>query len=520
GVTAGAALHHPIETLDIVEISAAVVEASRFFNHVNHEALKDPRVRLIIGDGRNHLRHTPATYDVTISEPSNPWMSGMASLFTREFFLEVRARLSESGIHCQWLHSYNMSTEDLRTIVRTFRAAFPYAILWGLNENDFLLLGSPAPIDISGNVARNFERVRPHLADIRVQDLYSILSLYLLGNDDLDRFAGDALLNTDDLPILEFRTPRFLYANTADQNLEAVQSIEPLVPRPEYISQATANPSPDNHRHKGEMYLFAGSSRLAAREFQSVLARDVRDVEAWKGLVQAAVGRNRPAVTEFIDRMVTLHPDPVVLLAAAEHYLRQSEYAKARELLSGVLETDPRHAAALEKLCEVFSEEGNPELAATAEKLLALDPGNARGLFHLATARYRQGRFDESIELVRKSIEAQPANVRSRNLLAVLYASVLQHDRAEAEFLRIIEDQPNDFISYNNYGLFLLQRGRYNEARHQFERSIDIDPENAQGFVGVAETLRQSGSLRLAQQWYRKALKLAPDHPQARMYVR
>src|SRR5262249_31368327 len=130
GVTAGAALQHPIESLDVVEVSPEVVAASRYFEHVNHHPLEDRRTSLIIGDGRNHLRYAAKEYDVTISEPSNPWMSGMASLFTRDFFSEVLARLTPSGIHCQWLHSYNMSTKDLRTIIRTFRSVFPHAQLW------------------------------------------------------------------------------------------------------------------------------------------------------------------------------------------------------------------------------------------------------------------------------------------------------------------------------------------------------------------------------------------------------
>jgi spermidine synthase len=111
GVTAGAALAYPIEHLDVVEISPEVVQASRLFQRVNHNPLADKRTELIVGDGRNHLRYTRQQYDVIISEPSNPWMSGMASLFTREFFREARSKLTETGIDCQWFHGYNMSPE-------------------------------------------------------------------------------------------------------------------------------------------------------------------------------------------------------------------------------------------------------------------------------------------------------------------------------------------------------------------------------------------------------------------------
>ena len=255
GVTAGAVLAHPVEKLDIIEISPEVVEASRFFSHVNHNALMDHRTELIIGDGRNHLRYARQAYDVIISEPSNPWMAGMASLFTREFFNEARARLGSRGTLCQWLHSYNMSTDDLRTIIRTFRTAFPNATLWTLNENDFILLGSEAPLTLDESLLRrNLEKVAADLMEVRVQDVYSIASLLMLSNEELDRFAEGAKLNTDDLPILEFRAPRFIYSETASQNLAALSLLSHT---PAYAATA------ENHRHKAEMYLAAEAFREA-----------------------------------------------------------------------------------------------------------------------------------------------------------------------------------------------------------------------------------------------------------------
>ena len=114
---AGRGARHPIERADVVEISPEVVEASAFFDAVNHRALGDPRTRLIVGDGRSHLLLARATYDVIISEPSNPWMAGVAALFTREFFAAARDRLAPGGLVCQWAHTYDISDADLRSIV-------------------------------------------------------------------------------------------------------------------------------------------------------------------------------------------------------------------------------------------------------------------------------------------------------------------------------------------------------------------------------------------------------------------
>ncbi len=131
----------------MLEISPEVVDASQFFDAENHRALADPRTRLVVGDGRTHLMLGDETYDVIVSEPSNPWMAGIASLFTREFFEGARARLAPGGVLCQWAHTYDISNADLRSIVATFLSVFPDGTLWLVGDADVLLVGSTEPLD-------------------------------------------------------------------------------------------------------------------------------------------------------------------------------------------------------------------------------------------------------------------------------------------------------------------------------------------------------------------------------------
>ena len=143
GVTLGSALASGlVQRADVVEISPEVVEASHFFDRENGGALSKAGVRLIVGDGRSHLLLTPRRYDVIVSEPSNPWMAGVASLFTREFFEAARARLKPGGLICQWAHTYDISPRDLQSIVRTFASVFPQGTLWMVGGGDLLLVGA------------------------------------------------------------------------------------------------------------------------------------------------------------------------------------------------------------------------------------------------------------------------------------------------------------------------------------------------------------------------------------------
>ena len=124
GVTAGSALAHDVSRVDVLEISHEVVEASAHFVAENRNALRDPRLRLVVGDGRSHLALGTQTYDVIISEPSNPWMAGVAGLFTREFFESARARLAPQGLLCQWTHTYDISQADSAFDRRDLRVGF------------------------------------------------------------------------------------------------------------------------------------------------------------------------------------------------------------------------------------------------------------------------------------------------------------------------------------------------------------------------------------------------------------
>jgi spermidine synthase len=500
GVTAASALEHPIEKMDVIEISREVVEAAKLFAHVNHNALADRRVELIVGDGRNHLRYTKRKYDVIVSEPSNPWMSGMASLFTQEFFAESRARLTDRGIHCQWFHSYNMSLDDLRTVIATFRTVFPHALLWTLNEYDFLLLGSVSSFSIDETVfKRNFERVGKDLAQIKVQDPYTILSSLILRESELDQFSRNATLNTDNYPTLEFSAPLSIYADTTNQNLAALMSLS---------SRSEVPRTADQHRQKGEALTAAEAFNAAVKEFHAAVALDVKQPGAWKGLVEAAKGADRAKVEQIFETALGINPINVVRLAAADFYSQQGHYQKTVDLRRAVLESEPDNVDALEKLADALAEQGSDNLAATVDRLLRISPDNSVGLYHFATIRLYQNRFDEAIQAAKRSLEYDSKSSRTRNVVAIAYERTFQPDLAEAEFRRAIEEAPEDWVAYNNYGIFLLGRNRPSDALQQFQRAIRLNPENILGFAGMSEALQRSGRKREADIWEQKALRL------------
>ena len=215
GVTCGSILLHPIDRLDIVEISPEVVAANRYFADYNYHALENKKLHLFVEDAKTYLQRTKRKYDVIVSEPSNPWMSGLANLFSLEYFRDCRGRLNDDGIMVQWIQAYEMDDETFKVILKTFTTVFPEASLWNVGSTDMLLIGSIKKLsfDFSETEDRLAQKsISVDLARIKINDLFTLLSLQVASNASLlDAVEDEEMLNSDYFPYLEYRAPLALY---------------------------------------------------------------------------------------------------------------------------------------------------------------------------------------------------------------------------------------------------------------------------------------------------------------------
>ncbi|MCP4203463.1 MAG: hypothetical protein GY769_16215 [bacterium] len=226
GMTPAAVSAHPeVERLDVIEISPEVVEASRFFAAENRGVLFDAKLRLKFADARNFLLASDSTisrWDVIISEPSNPWISGVANLFTREYFELARKRLAPNGVMGQWFQSYGMSSEDLRSVVGTFSEVFTQVTIWAPQPGDLILVGSDEPHALDGTRARRLNRLPGASEDMSVagwNGIEDFARMLLLDSGAARTFGADAPANTDEHPRVEFNAPRNMYRETTFANL-------------------------------------------------------------------------------------------------------------------------------------------------------------------------------------------------------------------------------------------------------------------------------------------------------------
>jgi spermidine synthase len=194
GQTARGVLDEGPESIDVVELSPAVIAAAPLFG-LNRGVLTDPRVRTVQMDGRAWLRRTDAVYDVATLEPMAPYFAGTNGLYSVEFYRLLAARMAPGGVVAQWLPLHLLAPEDAAAIARTFHEAFSDARLWiDPQDRTGILLGRVEPAPRAGDRWPGLGRPAPR-RDLTPDDVRRALALDPAG---LARYAALGGLVTDD----------------------------------------------------------------------------------------------------------------------------------------------------------------------------------------------------------------------------------------------------------------------------------------------------------------------------------
>lgn len=457
GMTAAGILAHPeVEHLDVIEIEQAVLDASPYFAPINGNPERDRRTRLLLEDGRIHLKYANQAYDVIASEPSNPWMAGIANLFTTDFYRSVRSSLTPGGIFAQWIQEYDISEGTFRAILAGLQDAFPHVVLFRTAPGDFMAMASDQPISIPWEVFRSrFERasVGDTYRRIGIRNPLQ-LGFFLQGPEaalrDLTRSTRRR--NTDDNVWLEYRLPKELMSHAVvgagtelgtqviaagvDTRLNALQAMLPGVPVPELLGEMIAYPhglEPDPTAPIVSADMWHGTRQVLARGLASELTRAGRSdlaaaVVTWDRQGDERRARNERLTFELREpaRQARL-PDPALVLRA----ITEAPDLPYAQLLLGELAASAGEEA---------------EAEAAYRRAVAEPTGYAyfAGLTALARLAARQDRLDQAQQYCRQAIEWNPYYPKAFLLLAQIQSAAGQPDAAAATLREGLRFNPND----------------------------------------------------------------------------
>ncbi len=491
GITAGAVAQYPVDRIDIIEIEPAVVETAHFFQKENRNVLADPRVRMIIADGRNFLMNAREPYDVIISEPSNPWIRGVATLFTREFFALAKSRLAPKGLMLQWIHGYSMAPEDLRMVVGTFRTAFPHSTLWNTTASDNFLLGAPGPLEIHlDRIQTRYDAspaLREDFARVGLHSAVGLLADYFLGTEDLSRYTGQTALNTDDTLWLEFSAPRNLY------NIET-----------------------------GELnYRIAHSYRSAS--LPPLAPSDRMRVETAEGryaLGRAFLGKSLPSEAEA-EFAAAGRADPLHVASRLEEanlLLRRGMVLKAVRILEEVLARQRPEPRAHFLLGQAYHQQGLPDEAlAAVKRAVATAPTEVEYRLRLATLLRERGELKEAQNEFEAARQLRPVDPNVLIPLADLRLAQGDSEAALALLRPILADAgqspPTTRARIQHLmGLAHLQAKRYGDAVTALEGAVRLAPLNPAIRLDLSQAYEVSGNLERAATTLERLLILDPNH--------
>ncbi len=216
GVTSSSLLDLPLNHVDTVEISPEVIAASAHFSELNQSVFHDSRSAVHLLDGRTWLAAMPRTYDIITSEPSHPWQTGNANLFTVDFFRIAAQRLNAGGIFCQWLPLYRIDSHHYKLIINSLLHVFPHVNIW-LAATDSIIIGSKSPLEMDFSRIQSLfdsNSIKTKLNSLSITSPEALLSFFYLDDKRTEMLvSGVNQFNLDRHPVVEFESPKYLLSS-------------------------------------------------------------------------------------------------------------------------------------------------------------------------------------------------------------------------------------------------------------------------------------------------------------------
>jgi spermidine synthase len=321
GITSHVLLGSPyITNLATIEIEPEMIAGSRHFMPANRRVFEDTRAHFIIDDAKSYFASSGRKFDLIISEPSNPWVSGVSGLFTQEFYARVKEQLTDDGVFGQWLHLYELNDGLVNSVLAAIDTVFPAYEIFYTSDADIIVVATRSSVPVPDwsivqypDILDDIRRVVPLRANW-------FEAMRLAGRDVLHPMLKiHAEPNSDYFPVLDLNAERmrFMHENASGYTgLKAgrFDLVAALSGRRLGFGVGSASPTPEIERSQAH----ALSARLHAVRTgnDSVLKFVMVDEELSAARLrieqlEAAVANNKPPASwhSWMDQVVAADAD-------------------------------------------------------------------------------------------------------------------------------------------------------------------------------------------------------------------
>jgi spermidine synthase len=273
---------HATEVVTI-EIEPEMVEAAKYFRPANRRVYEDRRSTFVIDDAKSYFASSGRQWDIILSEPSNPWVSGVAGLFTHEFYERVKRQLADDGVFGQWLHLYELNDGLVHSVLAAIDTVFPAYEVFYTSNADILVVAGKRPLRAPAWNVTEFPGIQTDMRRVVPFRPESFEALRLGGRDVLHPLLmTHGTPNSDFFPVLDLNAEkmRFLHENASgytELSEGRFDIVAAISGRRQGFGTAAQSPTPEIARSAA---VALGARLQALRTLPASVTRDiVRDTE-------------------------------------------------------------------------------------------------------------------------------------------------------------------------------------------------------------------------------------------------
>ncbi len=481
GVTLGTlALYDEIEKMTCVEIVPGVIKGAQLFAPYHGDVMHDPRLKMVLGDGIQHLLTTTDTYDVISSDSKlNPEYAGNSALLSLDYYELCRSHLNEHGIMVQWL-AQHYPTAETQTVIRSFGLAFEHMELFWVDPGNLILVGSPQPIvfDFDRFAALVTEPdVRQDLESQNLADPYIVISHRVAGKAKLQAGLADVRPNTWQRPILEFSVLRHTREHpVSDLEDENFRFLARIWQRDGLAVRGAHDPE---RRQR-----FGASCRQFMLGYGS-----------GGGTNYVANGR------EALRAGLRDNPDDFRLT----RLLAMIDQDLSRSVASG----QEGDTESLVRQAKSQIDTGNPQRALEIlDRALTAAPDHTELQFTRVKALRRLGRQEEALALCQDHLKEAPDDAPWLSQASIILSQLGRLDESLVAARRVVELVPDSAVYLNNLATTLGRMKEFAEAADLFARVHELDPLTKGAAFYAAAAYSMAGSTSQSAHWVDICLQL------------
>lgn len=523
GQTSYSALLHPIGQFTLVEISENVLELSALhFQEINKGVIENPRFRPVILDGKNYLKYTGEKYDVIMNDANYAVATGSASLFTKDHFEYCKSKLKPGGLLSTWMTT-DLDPRDFKIVLKTFQSVFPYSFLWmapNCINKQVVLMGATQPLSFDfGRMQKLFEnpQIRTELAAVNIGSAYDLLDCLVLDPQGIAAIAGDAPMNTDNHPILEFSTRAIRSRDfCAYQNLAAM-----LVYPPNLKKLASGLPEDKQEKEEIEENLkrhYTASRKLLTGMMEFYQGKTGEAMETLlngsrlipESNLAAYYYTNMDMITWELNQEMMKNPaNTEAQLKMARHQIGLKQYDAALKLLKGISHRggdDPFVNYEIAR-CHL----GKTEMDSAEfylRKSLQVNDRLSSAWYFLGQILSRQGKMKEALEAHQRAVALEPRMYEALNAIALIYQGQKKFQDAIQVYQKSLSIMPYQPEITADLGDCLLQSGDYPAATSHYQKSIYMGNATPSLFFNLGNAQYLNKNFKAAEENFRQAISL------------